>query len=127
VVDIGYVKLVVLANKDGKLEFNFNSKAMNAILSELAEEEFVKVVHLETAKDMWDKLISSYEGNEKVKDAKLQTYRVQFEQLQMKEDETIGKYFLRVEDVDTKRGVNQYQVQFKNLFQLILKPFNYIQ
>jgi hypothetical protein len=30
-------------------------------------------------------------------------------------------------DVDTERGVNQYQVQFKNLFQLIVKPFNYIQ
>jgi hypothetical protein len=30
-------------------------------------------------------------------------------------------------NVDTERGVNQYQVQFKNLFQLILKPFNYIQ
>ena len=29
--------------------------------------------------------------------------------------------------IDTKRGVDQYQVQFKNLFQLILKPFNYIQ
>jgi hypothetical protein len=56
-------------------------------------------MHLETAKEMWDKLISSYEGNEKVKDAKLQTYRVQFEQLKMKEDETIGKYFLRVEEL----------------------------
>jgi hypothetical protein len=35
----------------------------------------------------------------------------------------------RLEDirVDTERGVNQYQVQFKKLFQLILKPFNYIQ
>jgi hypothetical protein len=29
--------------------------------------------------------------------------------------------------VDTERGVIQYQVQFKNLFQIILKPFNYIQ
>jgi hypothetical protein len=56
-------------------------------------------MHLETAKDMWDKLISSYEGNEKVKDAKLQTYRVQFEQLQIKEYETIGNYFLRVEEL----------------------------
>jgi hypothetical protein len=46
---------------------------------------------------MWDKLISSYEGNEKVKDAKFQIYREQFEQLKMKEDETVGKYFLRVE------------------------------
>jgi hypothetical protein len=99
VVDTGYVKPVVLANKDDKLEFSFNAKAMNAILSGLAEAEFVKVMHLETAKEMWDKLINSYEGNEKVKDAKLQTYRIQFEQLKMKEDETIGKYFLRIEEM----------------------------
>ena len=43
------------------------------------EEKFVKVMHLGTTKEMWDKLINSYEGNEKVKDAKLQTYRIQFE------------------------------------------------
>ena len=72
---------------------------MNVILSGLAEAKFVKVMHLETAKDMWDKLISSYEGNENLNDAKLQTYIVKFEQLQMKEDETIRKYFLRVEEL----------------------------
>jgi hypothetical protein len=99
VVGTGYVKLVVLANKDDKIEFSFNAKAMNDILSGLAEVEFVKVMHLGTAKEMWDKLISSYEGNEKLKDPKLQTYRVQFEQLKMKEDETIGKYFLRFEEL----------------------------
>jgi hypothetical protein len=78
VVDTGYVKPFVLANKDDKLEFSFNAKAMNAILSGLVEAEFIKVMHLGTAKEMWDKLISSYEGNEKVKDTKLQTYRVRF-------------------------------------------------
>jgi hypothetical protein len=72
---------------------------MNVILSGLAEAEFVKVMHLGTAKAMWDKLINIYEGNEKVKYAKIQTYRMQFEQLKMKEDETIGKYFLRVEEM----------------------------
>jgi hypothetical protein len=76
VVDTGYVKPVILASKDDKLEFSFNAKAMNSLLSGLAEEEFVKVMHLGTAKEMWDKLISSYEGNEKVKDAKLQTYKI---------------------------------------------------
>jgi hypothetical protein len=30
---------------------------MNVILSGLAEEKFVKFMHLESAKDMWDKLI----------------------------------------------------------------------
>ena len=79
VVETGYVKPVVLANKDDKLEFSFNAKAINAILSRLAEVEFIKVMSLGTTKEMSDKLISSYEGNEKVKDANLQTYRIQFE------------------------------------------------
>ena len=37
VVEIGYVKPVVLTNKDYKLEFSFNIKAMNVILSGLPE------------------------------------------------------------------------------------------
>jgi hypothetical protein len=37
VVETGYTKPVVLASKDDKLEFGFNEKAMNAILSGLAE------------------------------------------------------------------------------------------
>ena len=65
VVETGYTKPIVLASKDDKLEFSFNAKAMNAILSGLSEAEFVKVMHFESAKEMWDKLISSYEGNEK--------------------------------------------------------------
>jgi hypothetical protein len=85
VVETGYTKPVVLTSKDDKLEFSFNAKGMNAILNGLAEAEFVKVIHLDTAKAMWDKLINSYEGNEKVKDAKLQTYRLKFEQLKMNE------------------------------------------
>ena len=42
VVDIGYVKLVVLASKDDKLEFSFNAKEMNVILSGLAEDKFLR-------------------------------------------------------------------------------------
>jgi hypothetical protein len=44
---------------------------MNAILSGLPEAEFVKVIHLDSSKEMWDKLIRNYEGNEKEKYAKL--------------------------------------------------------
>jgi hypothetical protein len=103
VVETGYTKPVVLASKDDKLEFSFN-----AILNGLAEAEFVKVMHLDTSKAMWDKLINSYEGNEKVKAAKLQTYRLKFEQLKMNEDETISKYFLRVEElVNSMKGLGE--------------------
>jgi hypothetical protein len=108
VVGTGYTKPVVLASQDDKLEFSFNDKRMNAILNGLAEAEFVKVMHLDTAKAMWDKLFNSYERNEKVKDAKLQTYRLKFEQLKMNEDETISKYFLRVEElVNSMKGLGE--------------------
>ena len=50
VLETGYTKPIVLANRDDKLEFSFNAKAMNAILSGLAQFEFVKVMHFESAK-----------------------------------------------------------------------------
>ena len=81
---------------------------MKAIVSGLAEAEFVKVMHLESVKEMWDNLVSSYEGNEKVKDAKLQTYRLKFEQLKMNEDENVSKYFLRIEEiVNSMKGLGE--------------------
>jgi hypothetical protein len=40
-----------------------------------------------------------YEGDDKVKEAKLQTYRTQFENLKMKEEENIVEYFHRVDEV----------------------------
>ena len=49
-VDNGYVKPVVLASRDDKLEFSFNAKEMNTILSGLTYAYFVKVMHLESVK-----------------------------------------------------------------------------
>jgi hypothetical protein len=57
----------------GKKIYEDNSKEMNAILSGLDEIVFVKVMHCETVKEIWDKLKNIYEGDEKVKGEKLQT------------------------------------------------------
>ena len=67
---------------------------MNAILSGLTETVFVKVMHCETAKEIWDKHRNIYGGDDKIKGAKLQTYKGQFENLKMKEEENIIAYFL---------------------------------
>jgi hypothetical protein len=75
-----------------------NSKATNALLNGLSETIFTKVAHCKSAKDIWDKLRNIYEGDSKFKATKLQTYRGQFEQLKMKEDENIAAYFLRVNE-----------------------------
>jgi hypothetical protein len=68
-------------------------------LNGLNETIFTKVAHCKSAKEIWDKLRNIYEGDTKVKTTKLQTYRGQFEQLKMKEDENIASYFLRVDEI----------------------------
>jgi hypothetical protein len=53
VVEIGYVKPIFLASKYDKLEFSFNAKEMNTILSGLAEANFFKVMHCDSKNVMW--------------------------------------------------------------------------
>ena len=76
-----------------------NSKATNALLNGLSDTIFTKVAHCKSTKDIWDKLRNIYEGDTKVKETKLQTYRGHFEQLKMKEDENISSYFLWVDEI----------------------------
>ena len=72
---------------------------MNAILNGLCEEEFIKVMHKDTAKEMWDTLENIHEGDKKVKTPKLQVNRAQFENLKMNDDEDIDSFFLKVAEI----------------------------
>jgi len=54
---------------------------MNALLTGLPKSEQVKVMDFTTVKAIWDKMSSHYEGDNKVKQAKLQCFRMQFELL----------------------------------------------
>jgi hypothetical protein len=56
-------------------------------------------MHCKSAKEIWDKLEVVYEGDDKVRESKLQTYRTQFENLKMKEEENIVEYLHRVDEV----------------------------
>jgi hypothetical protein len=95
----GYIVPAVPPTNDKAVKLGQNNfKATNSLLNCLGEMVFTKVTHCKSAKDIWDKLRNIYEGDSKFKAAKLQTYRVQFEQLKMKEDENIAAYFLRVDE-----------------------------
>jgi hypothetical protein len=68
----------------------------------------VKSQVVESAKELWDKLKKAYEGDTKVKNAKLQSYRIQFECLKMEESEDITTYFLCIDEVvNTMRGLGE--------------------
>jgi hypothetical protein len=75
-----------------------NSKVTNAIFNGLSDMVFTKVTHYKYTKEIWHKLQNIYEGDTKFKTTKLHTYRGQFEQLKMKEDEDITTYLLRVNE-----------------------------
>ena len=56
-------------------------------------------MQLNTSKEIWDKIILSYEGDAKVKSAKLQTLRIQYENLKMDNEESVANFFLRLDDI----------------------------
>ena len=65
----------------------------------MSESEFVKVMQLNSAKEICDKIILRYGGDTKVKSAKLQTLRIEYENLRMHSDESIASFFLRLHDI----------------------------
>ena len=56
VVELGYAPKESDSEKDAKLDFVANAKAMNSLLSGLCEVEFIKVMHKKTTKEVWDTL-----------------------------------------------------------------------
>ena len=123
VVENGYTVLdttIVVGTIERRL-MECNAKAMYVIQGGLIGSKFVKVMHCTSTKEIWDNLKNVYEGDGKVKGAKLQTYRRQFEHLAMKEDEDIATYFLRVDEiVNTMRGLWE-RVENTTLVQKILR------
>ncbi|MCP6297273.1 retrotransposon gag domain-containing protein, partial [Klebsiella pneumoniae] len=61
-----------------------------------------KVINCKTSKVVWDKLASLYEGDKKVREAKLQVYRMEFESLKMADDESVIEYLQRVSEAAIK-------------------------
>ena len=100
IIDTGYTfPSATPTDLTGKKQYETNAKAVNTLLGSLSQTEFVKVMQLKTAKEIWDKIVLSYEGDEKVKRAKLQTLRIQYENLRMHNDESVVNYFLHVDDI----------------------------
>eukprot|EP00253_Pinus_taeda_P016555 PITA_16555 len=58
-----------------KKQYEQNAKAVTILLGSLTQSEFMKIMHYKSVKEIWDKIILSYEGDEQVKRAKLQTLR----------------------------------------------------
>ena len=50
---------------------NFNSRALNALFNAIMNKEFKKISSVETTKEAWTILQTTYEGTKAIKDSKL--------------------------------------------------------
>ena len=78
---------------------NFNSRALNALFSAVTNEEFKKISSIETTKEAWTILQTTYEGTKAVKDLKLQRLTANFEEIKMEEDESFDELYAKHKDI----------------------------
>ena len=101
-VEIGWTKLkeVPADWDDAKNKAaNFNSRASNALFSAVTNEEFKKISSIETAKEAWTILQTTYEGTKVVKDSKLQRLTTSFKEIKMEEDKSFDEFYAKLKDI----------------------------
>ena len=72
-----------------------NYRAMNQLCCALNGTEFNRVSSCTSAKEIWDKLVVTYEGTSQVKETKINILMHQYEMFKMKKDENINEMFTR--------------------------------
>ena len=88
IVEGGYTfPTAIPADTTGKKQYETNATAVNTLLGSMSQSEFVKVMQLKSTKEIWEKIVLSYEGDSQVRRAKLQTLIIQYETLKMNSDE----------------------------------------
>ncbi|KAI5345401.1 hypothetical protein L3X38_013278 [Prunus dulcis] len=83
-----------------------DKKALFFIFQVVDEAIFERISSCTTSKQAWDTLFASYKGEEKVKMARLQTLRGEFDMLRMKESESVEDYFNRIISLVNQLRIN---------------------
>ena len=72
---------------------------MNALFSAVTNKEFKKISSIETAKEAWTILQTTYERTKAVKDSKLQRLTTSFEEIKMEKDELFDQFYAKLKDI----------------------------
>ena len=78
---------------------NFNSRALNALFNAVTNEEFKKISSIETTKEAWTILQTTYGRTKAIKDSKLQRLTTSFEDIKMEEDESFNEFYAKFKDI----------------------------
>ncbi|XP_020250569.1 uncharacterized protein LOC109827953 [Asparagus officinalis] len=80
------------ADPNDEVEMQKDQMALAAIYQAISEETLLVLAEKETTKEAWEMLKTVHMGAERVKEAKIQTLRSEFEGLRMREAETVDDF-----------------------------------
>ncbi|KAI5336607.1 hypothetical protein L3X38_015875 [Prunus dulcis] len=101
-----------------------DKKALFFIFQAVDEAIFERISSCTTSKQAWDTLFASYKGEEKVKMARLQTLRGEFDMLRMKESESVEDYFNRVISLVNQLRINGEKIEDQKVAEKILRSMS---
>jgi hypothetical protein len=107
-----------------------DSKALFEIYQAIDMSVFGRIYKAKNAKEAWNLIHAAYKGEETVKKVRLQSLRLDFEKMEMKENEGIRNYFTRVNSVVNQMASNDETLENERIVQKVLRSlpqkFDYV-
>jgi hypothetical protein len=98
-----------------------DNKSLWLIQQGLEEYIFPKVAATDHAKHAWDILEITYQGTNKVKNAKLQTLRKSFETLQMKDSDSVDHFMTHITSIVNQLCTHGEDIQENKFIEKVLR------
>lgn len=80
----------------GKVDDMMDQKALTAIYQSIPDDVFAFIAEKTTSHEAWEAIKTNRLGDDRIKEARLQTLKSEFERLKMKDTETIDDFALRM-------------------------------
>ncbi|GJY37535.1 hypothetical protein Tco_0422913 [Tanacetum coccineum] len=111
-------------NDDLKKKLAKNNKAKMVIYNALPRKEYERIFMCKTAKEIWDTLLITHQGNSQVKDNKIDLLIQQYEQFTIPEEESIDNAFARFNTIITSLKVLDESFFSKNFVRKFLRALH---
>jgi hypothetical protein len=98
-----------------------DEKALYFIQNGLDDSVFPKISAAESSKEAWDILETNYKGTTKINTVKLQTLRMNFENLKMKESESLEEFMIQVMNIVSQLKMNGEKIPDHKVVQKVLR------
>nr|GEU47090.1 copia protein [Tanacetum cinerariifolium] len=109
---------------DLKKKLSKNNEAKMVIYNALPRKEYERIFMCKTAKEIWNTLLITHQGNGQVKDNKIDLFVQQYEQFTIPKEESIDNAFARFNTIITSLKVLDESFSSKNYVRKFLRTLH---